>query len=182
MELLNPVVAHYRREHAPNRRYLASEISATYMYNGFKEKFPEMHCSYDHYREILKNMNISFVKLRNEECEICETYNQHIKSNMDHKNQHLYACNICMKWSEYHERFTNSREIYKLHSKNNGDIEHVIVSADLQKVIMLPRMNSFKTAIFTFTRRIIDFHESFVPLGKSKATHVICKTSCSYLA
>lgn len=80
IETFNLVVAHYRREHAPNRMYLPSEISATYMYKDFKEKFPEKHSSYEHYRNILKNMNVSFVKLGNEECEICETYNQHIKS------------------------------------------------------------------------------------------------------
>ena len=36
-------------------------------------------------------------------------------------------------------------------------------AADLQKVIMLPRLPGMKTAIFT--RRIILFHETFVPLG-----------------
>lgn len=80
------------------------------------------------------------------------------------------CCSICIEWSEHHEKVTNVRELYKLHSKNNGDIEHVIVSADLQKVIMLTRMDSFKTAIFT--RKIIAFNESFVPLGNSKVTNV----------
>ncbi|KAJ8870778.1 hypothetical protein PR048_027077 [Dryococelus australis] len=36
-------------------------------------------------------------------------------------------------------------------------------SADLQKVIMLPRMDTLKTVMFT--RRIVAFNESFVPLG-----------------
>lgn len=37
------------------------------------------------------------------------------------------------------------------------------VSVDLQKVIMLPRMDNFKAAIFT--KRVIAFNESFVPIG-----------------
>lgn len=82
IESFNSAVAHYRREHAPNSRYLPSKISATNMYKDFTEKFPEMICSYDHYRKILKNLNISFVKLGNEECEIFETYNQHIKNQL----------------------------------------------------------------------------------------------------
>jgi len=39
------------------------------------------------------------------------------------------------------------------------------VSVDLQNVIMLPRMESFKSVLFC--PRLIAFNESFVPLGKS---------------
>lgn len=42
------------------------------------------------------------------------------------------------------------------------------VSADLQKVIMLPRMDNFKVAIFT--KRVIAFNESFVPIGPRSST------------
>ena len=38
-----------------------------------------------------------------------------------------------------------------------------VYSADLQKVIMIPRMESFKSVVFT--HRIIALNESFVPVG-----------------
>nr|CAI5847249.1 unnamed protein product [Callosobruchus analis] len=44
----------------------------------------------------------------------------------------------------------------------------MIISADLQKVIMLPRAEMFKEIIFM--PRIIVFNESFVPVGKAKCT------------
>jgi len=40
----------------------------------FVSKYPQNHCSYESYRKILKSMNISFVKLGEEEC---EEYLQH---------------------------------------------------------------------------------------------------------
>lgn len=47
--------------------------------------------------------------------------------------------------------------------KNEKD---VVYSADLQKVIMLPRMDTFKTALIT--QRIIAFNETFAPVGKNQ--------------
>lgn len=37
----NPSVAHYRREHAPLRKYLPNEKTATSMWYDFKEKNPD---------------------------------------------------------------------------------------------------------------------------------------------
>lgn len=73
----NPLVAHYRREHAPNRRYLPSEINAKFMFDDFLQKHPDHQCSYDFYRKQLRKLNIYFTKLGHEECELCETFMQH---------------------------------------------------------------------------------------------------------
>ena len=43
----------------------------------------------------------------------------------------------------------------------------VVVSCDLQKVILLPRLPGYRESIFT--SRLIAFNKSFVPLGKTKA-------------
>lgn len=46
------------------------------------------------------------------------------------------------------------------------ETDTVVYSADLQKVIMLPRIDMFKTTIFT--HRIVVYNESFVPTGQGR--------------
>ncbi|KAK9694956.1 hypothetical protein QE152_g33190 [Popillia japonica] len=45
--------------------------------------------------------------------------------------------------------------------------EELFVSADLQKVIMLPRAEMFKEVLFI--PRIVAFNESIVPIGKNRS-------------
>ena len=55
------------------------------------------------------------------------------------------------------------------------DQDKMVVSVDLEKVIMLPRFPGNKTAIFC--KRIVAFNETFAPVGRSrggkKATGVL---------
>ena len=44
-----PTISHYRREHAPNRLYLSSDLSFTQMHNDFQSKYGNL-CSYEKYR------------------------------------------------------------------------------------------------------------------------------------
>ena len=69
IESFHPCISHYRREHAPNMRYLPSDISINSMYDDFKLRHGRT-CSYDLYRMVVKEMRISFTKLGHEECEI----------------------------------------------------------------------------------------------------------------
>ncbi|KAI4831013.1 hypothetical protein KUCAC02_002614 [Chaenocephalus aceratus] len=64
IESFHPTVSHYRREHAPWRRYLPSDISMKLMYADYIEK--DM-CSYESYRKAVKSLNISFTKLGEEQ-------------------------------------------------------------------------------------------------------------------
>ena len=70
----NLCVSHYRREHAPNRLYLPSELSITDMFEDYKICCEENRKVYLYikYWRILKKMNISFARLGTEECEVCE--------------------------------------------------------------------------------------------------------------
>ena len=47
----------------------------------------------------------------------------------------------------------------------------LIVSADFKKVVMLPHMEQFRTAIFT--RRLSVFNETFAEVGKGKRNHAV---------
>ncbi|KAG5879031.1 hypothetical protein JTB14_009669 [Gonioctena quinquepunctata] len=105
-------------------------------------------------------MNISFTKLGNEECEICKIFINH---STDHSKENLNPeCSTCNGWSDI-ARSNDARNLYKTHANTDVDKDHIYYSCDLQKVIMLPRMEGFKTTVFT--KRIVAFNESFVPLG-----------------
>ena len=72
----HPSISHYRRKHAPLRLYLSPEINMTTMYKDFCEKFPDM-VSYEFYRQRIKEYNISFCKLGEEECDFCLSFKLH---------------------------------------------------------------------------------------------------------
>lgn len=62
---------------------------------------------------------------------------------------------------------TEARILYQKHCEESiSNAETAFYSADLQKVIMLPWMPAYKTV--QFTRRIIVFNESFIPLQSTK--------------
>ncbi|KAF2890115.1 hypothetical protein ILUMI_16058 [Ignelater luminosus] len=140
----NPMTSHYRHAHAPNRLYLPSDINIRLMYEYFKPKY-NVFRSYYLYRQIVSEMNISFAKLGNEECFACEKY-------------------------EIHRMETS-------HVLDNDDVRDAktsanprVCAADLQKVIMLPRCDTFKE--FLFTPRLIAFNQSFVAAGNYKISPV----------
>jgi hypothetical protein len=72
-------------------------------------------------------------------------------------------CGICKKQTEHVASYTRARQEYKAEQSKRHD-DHQVYSADMQKIMMLPRMPGVKTAVFT--RRIIAFHETFAPVGK----------------
>ncbi|KAG5870980.1 hypothetical protein JTB14_006707 [Gonioctena quinquepunctata] len=55
IESFNPSISHYRREHAPDRRYLPEDINIKFMWNDYNNKNKNDQCSYDVYRNVLKN-------------------------------------------------------------------------------------------------------------------------------
>ena len=69
IESYDPTVIHYRRAHAPLRKYLPSEMHKDFIQSHSQEKV-----SYESYRKILNSMNISFTKLGEEQCELCEEH------------------------------------------------------------------------------------------------------------
>lgn len=160
----HPCVSHYRREHAPNKLYLPSDISIKIMHSDFIKNNPDVPCSYELYRNVVvKERNISFAHLGHEECEICESHKLH---NSLHSKENLDPeCENCKAWDSHIKRAKIARQMYRDDAQNAIGSSTLYFSADLQKVIMLPRLEMFKSVIFT--QRIIAFNESFVPLGKN---------------
>lgn len=63
-----------------------------------------------------------------------------------------------------------ARKMYDADTKAINHPNTVIVSVDLQKVIMLPRIDTFKSALFC--PRLVAYNKTFVPLGNFKKGHV----------
>ncbi len=77
-----PCISHYRREHAPNRLYLPSELDISEMYQDYENDCKERgwkSLGYISYYRQVKAMNISFASLGCEECELCDGYRIHIE-------------------------------------------------------------------------------------------------------
>ena len=169
----NPAISHYRREHAPNKKYLPSDINISIMYKLYCESGPEK-VSYAFYRKVVKQLNISFTKLGQEECELCEKFFIH---NPDREMIRHRNCDSCKDYEKHRERYILARKRYEVDAdkqtqkKNNPDT--LIFAADLEKVIMLPRMEQFKTVMFC--PRLIVFNQSFVPIG-DKHIHGLDRT------
>lgn len=156
----NPCISHYRREHAPNRLYLPCEITETAMHANYNSKHPTKTCSYETYCRHVVKMNISFVKLGAEQCEICTQLSlaEHTKIN----GECTAECQTCLKKSDHRTKYIEARQEYE----TDGEAVrpgHMVRSTDLQKVIMLPRLPGVKTVCFT--KRIIAFHETFAPIN-----------------
>lgn len=163
VESFNPVISHYRREHAPNKRYIPSDITLKFMHCDFLQKY-NVTCSYEVYRKtVSKEMNISFTRLGHEECETCETFLIH---NPQHNKTNICDnCEICTSWNEHMIKAKESRIAYKT-DRESTEPNTVYFSADLEKVIMIPRIDMFKRVIFC--PRVIVFNQCFVPLGGTK--------------
>jgi len=155
----NPQISHYRRMHAPNRLYLTSDINIRFMHSEFIKTHNLV--SYSVYHKVVNEMNISFTKLGEEECETCSKYDFHVKS-CDGNN---LDCLICLQYSVHKETYQLARESYKI-DKESGKKAFAV---DLQKVGLLPRIPQFKTVIFT--PRLVTFNETFAPLAQATSNN-----------
>ncbi|XP_044024086.1 uncharacterized protein LOC122862640 [Siniperca chuatsi] len=173
IESVFPTGSHYRRERAPNRRHLPSDVTAQLM-----EEFPANNkCPYETYRKAVKNSNISFAEPGEEQCQQCLQHERHVKAKHQAANQDPGPdCSTCKKWEDHKERAARGRHHYKLDAEKQQSDNLSIRSVNLQKVILLPRMPGVRTAVFT--KRISVFHETFATVGnktgsKKKSISVI---------
>ena len=130
IESFHPVVSHYNRENTPNRRYLPCDVNVVEMHKTYNETHTEL--SYSTFYRIFKEMKISISSLGNEECEVCERHRQH---------QRICTCETVCDISEFmlhRSKFKAARCAYRKDAEENNRPGELKVSADLQKVIMLP--------------------------------------------
>ena len=186
----NPHISHYRREHAPNRLYLPTELSCMDMHKDYLldcEEAVRKPYSYVKYWRVAKTMYISFASLGIEECETCNSFTIHReeinnqgddvacvvrkKSRKTLKNNDLNAhgfceqdCCICNNYKIHNKEAKKAREEYtKDKERASSDTSTLYLSSGLQKVILLPRVPGYKSSIFT--SRLITFNMTFALIG-----------------
>ena len=105
-------------------------------------------------------MNISFCKLGEEECEVCEAIKYHdckapiiSNENAPHAERlegiQTGVCDECDSWSKHYENAALSRIAYRKDADSYPEPGKLFVSGEMQKLIMLPRIPGIKKCIFT---------------------------------
>lgn len=128
------------------------------MYKDFQDQHENIKCSYYLYRRIVSNeLNISFAKLGHEKCETCEEYFLHLKC-----LPMCSTCDLCTEYQFHKTKYTEARALYDVQRVLNTE-KKAFYSGDMEKVIMLPRLDMYKQAIFT--TRLSAYNDTFAPLG-----------------
>lgn len=154
------------------------------MYDDYTAKNCYKKVSYEYYRKEVRAKNISFTTLGNEECENCTLFYNHastcnncnyLKPSKRQKIDNINVnegteneCNDYIVWKNHIQKASKARNHYRIDKTKTVNDEIIIVSADMQKVVMLPRLKGLKTAIFC--KRLIAFNETFANIG-SKSLH-----------
>ena len=123
------------------------------MFIGFCSRCEDVKISCVYYYKQVKKINISFVKLEEEECQRYELYDKHLEdiNNLDkhelskpdengkNRKSIFVDCADYVDFELHIKTATEARERY--HEKKNREWtgNEKVVSADMQKVIMLPR-------------------------------------------
>ena len=155
IELYHPLSSHYRREHAPNRRYITNEVTLKDMFADFVAKYGEI-VSYETYRKCFKAMNISFAVPEVDKCDDC-AYFQHNTESDD----------IQTAYVEHKQRAREARHLYRADLDGSWPEDTAVFAVDLQKIMLLPRMPDYKKCIFT--SRLVVFNETFASVVSAHA-------------
>ena len=155
----NPSVSHYRREYAPLRKYLPPELTIREMYDDFHENGSGL-IHYATYQKVVQSMNIGLGKLGEEECKTCEEYKllEHDTEGegllptidlekLDEKGlpRPDETCTKCKTWMDHIVKAGVARRLYRADNKRQVEKGEPISAADLEKIIMLPRLPGIKT-------------------------------------
>ena len=119
-------------------------------------------------------MNISFVKLGEEECERCELHDKHLEDihklgkhelsqqdeNGKNRKPAFVACVDCVDSELHIKRATKARERYRKKKSGEQTDNEKVVSVDIR------RLPGLKVAVFY--KRVVVFNETVAPVGGSK--------------
>lgn len=149
----NPQISHYNRENAPNRRYLEPHLTIKDMCDDYNSKYePVDYITY--YREF-KIENIAFGIPKQDACELCMKWDTHLKeAGAEHIRE---DCEHCIAVTAHNDRRRTARQHYQDDTTNDDD-NTALFTADMQKIILLPKM---ETKEHFFVSRLVVFNETF---------------------
>ena len=165
----HPMKHHYRYEHAPHRMYLPSDITVREMHKNFTDSGGQ--CSYETYRKIVRDMNISFTQLAGEECSKCSIQIQHLNDchgvKVREPSHHIEECPQCSAHLSHMGMANIARCEYRADADREWRKDELIVSADMMKITVVPIL-PVKEAVFT--SRLICYNETFSVLMPESKT------------
>lgn len=163
IESYNPCVSHYRRNNAPNIRYLPRDLTLKMMYEDFNEKHANV-CKLEVYRQTLKSEHISFCMPKSDKCVDCEMLERGQEDARNSENN-----DDLVKLSDelrlHKEKAAKANAKYLEDSLSDFKETLRVYSMDLQKVILIPNMPSTKDSYFV--SRLVAFNETFAALQKN---------------
>lgn len=89
---------------------MPSDINIKSMFQDFRQK--NKKGSYETYRKAVKELNISFTKLGEEECEHCLQHDVHIKEDHQADAMTTTECQECRQWEDHKGRAESARIRY----------------------------------------------------------------------
>ena len=107
-------------------------------------------------------LNKSFAVSGQEECETCHQFFLHKE-----KCECEVECGHYSAFVSHRKKYKTARAMYQRDAMSDADNSCPTFAADLQKVILIPRMDQFKVNIFT--SRLVVFNETFSPVGSRKS-------------
>ena len=188
----NPSISHYSRGNAPSRRYLNPDNTVKQMWVDFAEKnpagggyqiyfnvFQEVNIGFSRpsaddceicliYEEHINNEDVNGDVLKQGRRPYNEDMNEDVlkqgrsdnallgqEINVQHEKM---SCNICVSHAAHRQKYTDARFEYQ----REKDPEAVYFTADMQKVIVLPKLT---TKAQFFVSRLVTFNETFASMN-----------------
>ena len=165
----HPQVSHYRRKHAPLRRYLESSLSVWLMWKDYLVKHG--HVSYGKYWQIFRHMRITIGSPKSDMCDFCEEAKLHRADTGPHP---LDTCETCAEDATHQANAALARKQYSDDRMQAWAGNQAVYAVDMQRVLLLPTMQS-KRAFFT--SRLVCFNETFAALANGADSCVLWEES-----
>ncbi|KAF5281917.1 hypothetical protein FQR65_LT14443 [Abscondita terminalis] len=159
--------------HAPNRRYLSSDITIHDMHKDYNSK--NVPICYETYRKVIKEENIGFSTPSQDGCGQCSIFKQQSHSEneikvvpisseeepISPKSNSENTCSTCENYKIHKQRYTVAWKMYNEDVTTSIDSSTELYAVDMQKVLIIPKM-SIKNSFFV--SRLVVFHETFANL------------------
>lgn len=158
IEKYNPQVSHYRREHAPNRRYITSETNLKNMFEDFKSRNPDYKCTYSTHYAVFKKENIGFGEPKEDMCDVCAVYKN--------LNANEFTDSVSSSQTNHIAKVREARNAYNEDKTKEWSSTTRVYAVDLQKVLLLPMISGLKSCIFT--PRLVVFNETFASIKEKE--------------
>ena len=161
----NPQVAHYRRLHAPMRRYLDSSLSIRLMWRMYNSRFPRI--CYETYQRVFNRARITFGVPKQDLCDICVAGKFHIS---EPHTIPKAECQDCLRLANHEGFAALARTEYQDDKSSPVPPFTERYSVDMQKVLLLPILPTKATF---FVSRLVCFNETFASLDRGPSFAVL---------